>query len=189
MAVNKTGATAKKFTKPSYIVATMFTGAEENDTPSGDSFILEDVVAGSTSLSPDDNETTDIECETSDSPILSIVKLGKYQFSAEVGDTQKDLLVSLLGFKAGTTDTKKYFAPAQYKKSYAKIDVVFDDGESKTAFVLPKVQLNSKLMLESLNSNIGRISLAGTAYDANISDGESTVRAPFYVDTAYILPS
>jgi hypothetical protein len=188
MAVKKTGSTAKKFTKPSYIVATLFSGSEENDVPLGDSFIIEDVVADSTSLSPDDNETTDIECETSDSPILSIVKLGKYQFAAEVADTQKDLLVSLLGFKAGTTDTKKYFAPAQYKKSYAKIDVVFDDGETKTAFVLPKVQLNSKLMLESLNTNVGRISLAGTAYDADISDGEGTVRTPFYVDTNYTLP-
>ena len=44
MAVNNTGATAKKFIKPSYIVATLFTGTEENDVPKGDSYILEDVV-------------------------------------------------------------------------------------------------------------------------------------------------
>lgn len=43
-------------------------------------------------------------------------------------------------------------------------------------------------MLESLNSNVGRINLAGTAYDANITDGEKTIRTPFYVDSAYTLP-
>ena len=79
MAVNNTGATAKKFIKPSYIVATLFTGAEEDDTPLGDSYILEDVVEDTTSIAQDDNDVNDIECETSDSPILSIVKLGKYQ--------------------------------------------------------------------------------------------------------------
>lgn len=116
------------------------------------------------------------------------MKLGKYQFTAEVADTQKDLLVALMGFTAGTTVSTKYFAPAQYKKLYAKIDVVFEEGETMTAFVVPKVQLNSKLMLESLNSNVGRINLAGTAYDANVADGDRTIRTPFYVDSAYILP-
>lgn len=57
-----------------------------------------------------------------------------------------------MGFTAGTTVSTKYFAPAQYKKLYAKIDVVFEEGETMTAFVVPKLQLNSKLMLESLNS-------------------------------------
>ena len=189
MAVNNTGATAKKFIKPSYIVATLFTGTEEDDVPKRDSYILEDVVEDTTSIAQDDNDVNDIECETSDSPILSIVKLGKYQFTAEVADTQKDLLIALMGFTAGTTVSTKYFAPAQYKKLYAKIDVVFEEGETMTAFVVPKLQLNSKLMLESLNSNIGRISLAGTAYDANVADGAKTIRTPFYVDSAYTLPS
>ena len=65
---------------------------------------------------------------------------------------------------------------------------MFEEGETMTAFVVPKVQLNSKLMLESLNSNVGRINLAGTAYDANIADGDRTIRTPFYVDSAYTLP-
>lgn len=58
MAVNNTGATAKKFIKPSYIVATLFTGSEENDVPKGDSYILEDVVEDTTSIAQDDNDVT-----------------------------------------------------------------------------------------------------------------------------------
>ena len=50
-----------KFIKPDYIVATMFTGAEVDESkPLGDSYILEDVVEDTTSISQDDNETTDI---------------------------------------------------------------------------------------------------------------------------------
>lgn len=33
MTVKNTGATAKKVIKPSYIVATLFTGTEEDDVP------------------------------------------------------------------------------------------------------------------------------------------------------------
>lgn len=70
MTVKNTGATAKKVIKPSYIVATLFTGTEEDDVPKGDSYILEDVVEDTTSIAQDDNDVNDIECETSDSPLL-----------------------------------------------------------------------------------------------------------------------
>lgn len=190
MAVTYTGATAKKFIKPSYIVATLFAGTETDDVAKGDSFILEDVIEDTTSVAQDDNDVNDIGCETSDSPILSIVKLGKFQLAAEVADTQKDLVVAMMSFKAGTTTTTKIFAPSQYKQLFAKFDIVFEDATGNmTAFVLPKVQLNSKLMLESLNSNIGRIGLAGTAVIAKVKDGSNEVSTPFYIDTAYELPT
>lgn len=187
MATIYTGTGAKKFIKPDYIVATLFTGAESDDTPLGDSYVLEDVVEDTTSVSQDDNTTTDIECETSDSPIMSIVKLGKFQVAAEVGDTQSALLTSMCGFiKVGN----KLCAPSNYKKLYCKFDIVFKTGESTmTAFVVPKLQLNSKITIESLSSNLGRIKLAGTAQDAKITHESTTVRTPFYVDENYTLPS
>ncbi len=98
--VINTGAGAVKFIKPDYIVATLFDGTETDESaPKGDSYILEDVIEDTTSISQDDNDTTDIECETSDSPIISIVKLGKWQFAAEIGDTQKELLAALCDFR------------------------------------------------------------------------------------------
>lgn len=180
-----------KFIKPDYIVATMFTGAEVDESkPLGDSYILEDVVEDTTSISQDDNETTDIECETSDSPIISIVKLGKYQLAAEVGDTQAELLKSLCGFiedEAG----KRTIAPSTYKPIYAKFDVVQTqpDGTKMVAYVLPKVQLNSKLTIESLNSNLAKIALAGTAKDITLTIGAKTYRTPFYINHDYTLPT
>ena len=189
--VTNTGAGAFKFIKPDYIVATLFTGSETDEAkPLGDSFILEDVVEDSTSISQDDNDTTDIECETSDSPIISIVKLGKWQLAAEIGDTQAALLAALCDFTEDATG-KKTIAPSTYKAKYAKIDVVQiqPDGVKMEAYTLPKVQLNSKLTIESLNSNLAKIALAGTAKDIALTVGGKTVRTPFYVDHNYALPT
>lgn len=189
--VTNTGASAFKFIKPDYIVATLFDGTETDESaPKGDSFILEDVVEDTTSISQDDNDTTDIECETSDSPIISIVKLGKWQLAAEIGDTQKALLAALCDFTDDATG-KKTIAPSTYKAKYAKIDVVQvqSNGTTMEAYVLPKVQLNSKLTIESLNSNLAKIALAGTAKDIALTVGAKTVRTPFYVDHNYSLPT
>lgn len=189
--VINTGTNSFKFIKPDYIVATLFTGAEDDESkPKGDSYILEDVVEDSTSISQDENETTDVECETSDSPIISIVKLGKWQLAAEIGDTQAELLKALCGFTEDTAGNRT-LAPSIYKALYAKIDVVQvqSDGTKMEAYVLPKVQLNSKLTIESLNSNLARIALAGTAKDIALTVGGKTVRTPFYVDHNYSLPT
>ena len=186
--VNYTGAKAQKFIKPDYIVATLFKGDETDNTAKGDSYILEDVIEDTTKISQDDNTTTDIECETSDAPIVSIVKLGKYQISAEVGDTQADLLKSLCGFIADDTG-KKVFAPSIYQPLYVKFDIVYKNGDSYVAYVVPKAQLNSKVMIESLNSNLGRIAIAGTAQDVSFTVGEKVIKTPFYIDMQYTLPT
>lgn len=190
----ETNADALKFIKPDYIVATVYKSGDKDGTPSGDAYILEDVVEDTTSIAQDDNETTDIECETSDSPITSIVKLGKWQVAAEVGDTQSALLQGLAGFTYDSTG-KKAYAPSTYKKMFVKFDIVFqnEDGTTYSAFVVPKLQLNTKVTIESLNSNLARIALAGTAQNIAVEvgtgDTKKNIRTPFYQDEDYKLPA
>lgn len=189
MAVTKTEQTAEFNIKPTYIVATMYTDSDTDGSPSGDAYILEDVVRDTTSMSQDDNDETDIERETNDDPIMSIVTQGKRNFEAEVADTQQSLLVALAGFTVDTSG-KKVYGPAKYQTKYAKIDVAFENSDgSLSAWVYPKVQLNSKLLLESLNSNIGRISLAGVSKTISVTVGGKTVYTNIYKDLAYTLPS
>lgn len=183
MAVKNTGATALKFKQPSHIIATLFTGEEdEGVAASGDSFILETVVRDTTSVTQDDPETTDIECETSDSPIDTVTKLGKYQFTTEVADTQEELVTALMGWKKSGT---KVVAPAGYVEKFVEVAVVFANGEKNVAFIIPRLKLNSKLMLESMNSNIARVNLAGTAFDWKVG----TDTTPFYMETDYTVPT
>lgn len=188
--VTKTEQNADFNIKPTYIVATMFNGSETDDlSPLGDSYILEDVVRDTTSMSQDDNDESDIERETNDDPIYTLVTQGKRNFEAEVADTQQDLLVALAGFTYDATSNKVY-GPAKYSTKYARIAVAFENADGTlSAWVYPKVQLNSKLLLESLNSNIGRISLAGVSKTVSVTVSGKTVYTNIYKDLAYTLPT
>ena len=190
--VTNTGSTAIKLIKPKYIVATLYAGTEaDTEEPTGDTYILEDVVRDTFSISQDDNDTTDIERETSDTPIKSIVTLGSWQLSAEVADTNGTLLSGLCGFTYDST-AKKAYAPSSYEERYAKVTVAFTNPKDNTklsAYTLPKVQLNSKMTIESLNSNIGRIALAGTAQLVKVTANDKQVDTPFYAEEEYTLPA
>ena len=88
--VKRTSPTSLQVIKPDCLVATLYTGAttETADNPAGDTFIFDEVVRDTTTISQDDNDSTTIENEFSDDPILDIVSLGKFQFAAEVADIQ-----------------------------------------------------------------------------------------------------
>ena len=187
-----TGSSAIKLIKPKYIVATLYKGTEADDEdPLGDTYILEDVVRDTFSISQDDNDTTDIERETSDTPIKTVVTLGSWQLSAGVADSNGELLAGLCGFTYDST-AKKAYAPSAYDEHYAKVSVAFTNPKDHTklsAYTLPKVQLNSNMTIESLNSNIGRIALAGTAQLVKMTVNDKKIYAPFYVEEEYTLPT
>lgn len=158
----------------------------ENDARGTVTYKLTEVIRDSTSIAQDDPTEEKIENEFGSAPILNNVTLGSYQFSAEVADMQTTLLEKLCGYKKGTTNTDRVFAPASYTPVYAEIALVFKVSDTKyVAAILPKVQLNSKATFDSLSSNMGRITLAGTGLNIAVADGDTTIETPFYVDTDF----
>lgn len=194
--VKRTSPTSLQIIKPYCLVATVYTGseAEKADAPEGDIFIFDEVVRDTTTISQDDNDTTTIENEFSDDPLLEIVSLGKFQFAAEVADIQKDILVNFAGYTYDAT-AKKLFAPAGYEKKYVKIDLVFKNGTDDSgndkymSICVPKLQLNSRLLVESTNSNIARLNLAGTAKSIAVTAGGKTIKSAAYVNEDFTMPS
>ena len=187
--VTKTGTGAILVSKPKYIVATIGAGTENEK-----SFIFEHVLKDSTKFSQDDNTTNTIDNEVSDDPIKTNVTLGSYQFEATIEDIQEDLLIDLCGFTRAEKSGVVY-APASYVEKNAKIAVVLDKGDGSgdlVAYVAPKVQLNSKLILESLSTSMAGFSLAGTAKNASVTVGSASqtdnINTPLYIDYAYTLP-
>ena len=188
MTVKKTGATARIISKPKAIVATILNNNGGVFTK-GDTFIFEHVLKDSTKFSQDDPTKQTIENEVSDTAIKDVVTAGKYNFESTIEDIQPDLVCAMCGFVANTEKTK-IFAPEGYKEIYAEIAVVLDGGDGKmVAEIAPKVQLNSKLILESLSSSLAGFSLAGTAYNTEVTDGEKKYNTPFYIDYNYTIPS
>lgn len=147
---------------------------------------LTEVIRDTTTISQDDPEEQVIENEFGSAPINKNTILGSYQFSAEVADMQPTLLESLCGYVKGKSKTDRIYAPASYTPIYAEIVLTFKLNNSQVVgAVLPKVQLNSKATFDSLSSNMGRLTLAGTGLNLEISDGTDnpTITTPFYIDT------
>lgn len=194
--VKRTSPTSLQVIKPDCLVATLYTGAttETADNPAGDTFIFDEVVRDTTTISQDDNDSTTIENEFSNDPILDIVSLGKFQFAAEVADIQTEILKNFANYTYDST-AKKLFAPAAYQKTYVKIDLVFKNGtdtdgsDKYMSICIPKLQLNSRLMVESMNSNIARLNLAGTATSVALTANGKTIKTAAYVNEDFTIPT
>ena len=184
--VTNTGKTAYLVSKPKYVVATI---GDKN-------YIFDHVLKDSTKFSQDDNTTNTIDNEVSDTPIKTNVTLGSYQFEATIEDIQGDLLVDLCGFTKAT-NTGVVYAPSSYVEKTAQIAVVLDSGKGDgkmVAYVAPSVQLNSKLILESLSTSMAGFTLAGTAKTGEVTVTKEVsktdkISTPLYIDYDYTLPT
>ncbi|MDE5987237.1 MAG: hypothetical protein K2H16_08185 [Prevotella sp.] len=194
--VKRTSPTSLQIIKPDCLVATIYTDAttETADNPAGDTFIFDEVVRDTTTITQDENESTTIENEFSDDPIMEIVSLGKFQFAAEVADVQKDVLTSFANYTYDAA-AKKLFAPAAYIKKYVKIDLVFKNGtdsegnDKYMSVCIPKLQLNSRLMVESMNTNLMRLNLAGTAKSIALTVNGKTTKSAAYINEDFKMPT
>lgn len=181
MSVNTVKQTSKKVYNPFALFITPYT-----DNAIGSvTYKLEEVVRDTTSISQDDPEENSIENEFSAEPLINNVDAGKYNFATNVGDMQGELLSKLAGFTYDTSN-KFAYAPKSYTEVFAKVELVFKDGATNyVAAVLPKVQLNSKALLESINTSIGQIAITGIAYSGVVGIAGANVEAPFYIDYAW----
>ena len=194
MAAPKSTLTGKiKLKKPQKMIVELFNGSETDNEPLGEKYSMDGVVVrDQTSLSQDDNETTNIEDELSDTPLDTVVTMGAWQFSAQVASFAADILKDIAGFKEATVGSAKvYAAPSSAEDRYARVTLCYNPktgskGTEYYAVVVPKLKLNSRIVLESLNSQLGYVNLAGTAEDVELS---ATLKAPIYTNPAYVIPT
>lgn len=186
MAVTKTSATKLTVYNPKFIYITPFDGNAKGTT----TYSVEDIIRDSTTISQDDAEENAVENELKAEPIINNITVGSFTFETNVGDLQKDLLKALVGYEIGTTDTNIAYAPSGYVEVYAEIAMVFETGGKYVALIMPKVQLNSKVTIESMSSSVGYIAINGTGYSMEVTESDSTTKhtTPFYIDADYTLP-
>lgn len=185
MAVKKTRDKRTLLYNPKRLYITPYT----NDTTLGTTtWSCQDVIRDSTTITQEDNTENPIENELESTPIINNIQAGSYTFATEIGDLQPDLLVDLLGFKKDAT-SKTTYAPDGYVEKFAKIEMVFQAGDTYRAVVLPKLQLSPTITLDSMSTTIGRIALGGTALTTEITDGSNKYQTPFYIVDEYTLPN
>lgn len=185
--VKGTKETSKKIYNPKFIYITPWT---DDKTPGTKAWKCEEVIRDTTTITQEENTESPVENELSSSPIINNIIAGNYTISTEIADLQPDLLHDILGFDVNDAKTKAY-APEGYTTKFAEFALVFQnpDGSTYSAAILPKVQLNPTVTIDSLSSSLGRIVLSGTAQAATIGTGNDKHTTPFYIDYAYALPS
>jgi hypothetical protein len=169
---------SKIYTKAKKILVGVWTGDDYDTAPSKVSE-LNAVIADSLSVTQDDPDTTDIDCETSDDPIFTVATAGQYQVELNNANIDESFLTEIMGFKKDGTFVS---APATYESRYIALQVEF---ESNKFLIVPKILVAPKLVFESLSTNIAYGTLSGTATSAKI--GTMTEATPLALSSAAVL--
>lgn len=156
--------------------AVYFTPYTDADTLGTTTYDITSIVADTLSFAPDDNTINSKDSEFKDEPLFENVMLGKVQFAATCIDFQNTIMTNLFGWAEESTSTsgKSVFAPTDYKETWVKIEIRFDD--SSPIVVAPKVKLNSKINISTLKTGSAEGQLAGTCYSNYVKAGSTMTK-------------
>lgn len=148
---------------------------------------LKNVIADTVAIAQDDPDINTIDCETRDEPIIEAATLGNHTVTMESADIALDILDVCLGYtKVGSTIA---YAPSSYKAEYA---LVYIEMESD-AFVLPRIQVTSKIDASSLKTGVAKGIISGSSRSAKVTYGAgqdaATFDTPFFVCPADCKPA
>ena len=147
--------------------AILFTPWTNESTIGETTYDLVNIVGDTTSVEQADNNVNEIEHEFSSEPLYENITLGKKSFTCDCIDFQNDVLKNLFGWE--TTEGGDAFAPITYKDLFCKIEMQFNS--TNDIVVLPKVKMNSKVVLSSMKSNVSKGTISGTCYSAYVKAG------------------
>jgi hypothetical protein len=169
-------------TKTIYTKATqILVGVWDGDTAPTNGFELASVIADSLSITQDDPDTTDIDCETSDDPIYTVATAGSYQVELNNASIDTEFLTKIMGWTEDSA-SKAICAPSSYESRYIALQVKFEGGK---CVLLPKILVAPKLVFESLSTNVAYGTLSGTATSAKL--GSMTTETPIAMLSEAIL--
>lgn len=168
MAVTRTLENTIKLGGLTHVLITPYEGEAKGDT----TYSIDNIVADTTELTQEDNETNTIDCETRDEPVFENITLGVKTFAFESGDIQEPILVNCLGFTKDTTNGNMY-APSTYKEIWAEVELIFGD---KGSLVGPKVKLGGHIQASSLKTDMVRGIVNGTLYSAEVTQGDNSTK-------------
>lgn len=140
---------------------------------------LSAIIGDSITLEQSDGDTQTKENEFTNEALVKNVTTGEWKFTAQCLDLQNSVLKAL--FMAYTNDT--YGAAAlrpEYETLYALIMVRFSDTDTPDVW-LPKVLLNSKLMLQQMKTRGSQGNISGTLFSSRCGIIQSSFQAQGHI--------
>lgn len=130
------------------------------------------VIGDSIVLEQKDGEVDEKFNEFVQSPIVRNVTAGAYDFTAQCLDLQDKVLRALFGAytASGTNGVVNGVAafPDDYQLQYAMIRIRFHDTNLSDV-ILPKVQMNSKLLMQQMKTRGSQGNVSGTALSQRVA--------------------
>lgn len=137
-----------------------------------DVYDISAVIGDSIVLEQKDGEVDEKFNEFVKSPIVRNVTAGAYDFTAQCLDLQDKVLRALFGAytASGTNGVVNGVAalPDDYQLQYAMIRIRFHDMNLSDV-ILPKVQMNSKLLLQQMKTRGSQGNVSGTALSHRVA--------------------
>lgn len=168
-------ATKTLYTRALEIIVGVWTeGSDGNPTAPTSGDALHSVIADSLSITQDDAEENTIDCETSDSPILTNYTAGAVKVELNNASIDSDYLTKVMGWTEVTvaTGNQGYAMPETFATRYIALQVKFASGY----IYLPKIAIAPKLVFESLKTNVAYGTLSGTAEVVELGTGATKIR-------------
>lgn len=125
---------------------------------------LSAIIGDSIVLEQSDGETTTKENEFTGQPLVENITMGTWKFTAQCLDLQNSVLKALFGAKTSSEFAGLAALPSDYETLYALIRVRFHDTSTPDVY-LPKVLLNSKLLMQQLKTRGSQGNIAGTLFN------------------------
>ena len=141
-----------------------------SDTLGTTSYDIRSIVADSISIEQDDNTVNSKDAEFFDTPLIENTQLGKFQFSATCIDMQNTIMQKLFG--CTVTDGGIVTFPSSYEDLYVLARIVFVDSESND-IIIPKLRLNSKLVIGTLKTGSAEGTIQGTAHLTKVASASA----------------
>ncbi len=153
-------------------VLTLF--ESDGTTLSDNVFTLMDCLEGTTSMTKEAGDSTEIKSEQG-AAIYVLTSPGTRVFATETGDLQESILTGLFGFRKATDGMM--IEPIGAPEIFAQVEIYFSGGTAKC--VGYKVKLDPTVTLEGLNAGVGRGVISGTLMniDKSAAGDGSDIRA------------
>lgn len=146
-----------------------------------DVYDISAVIGDSIALEQTDGEVEEKFNEFVQSPLVRNVTAGAYEFSAQCLDLQDKVLRALFGAytASGTNGVVNGVAalPDDYQLQYAMIRIRFHDTNLSDV-ILPKVQMNSKLLLQQMKTRGSQGNVSGTALSQWVAVVDKDAESP-----------
>lgn len=148
------------------------TDGVENYVLGSEVYDISAVIGDSIVLEQKDGDVDEKFNEFVQSPLVRNVTAGAYDFTAQCLDLQDKVLRALFGayIASGTNGVVNGVAalPDDYQLQYAMIRIRFHDTNLSDV-ILPKVQMNSKLLLQQMKTRGSQGNVSGTALSQRVA--------------------